>query len=384
MSDNKDGENKSYKLEEIPADSYFSRTAYLDDQFVLAAPEMPFTAELISSLKTWGFSEVNSTGEVRDKYSPDITEEEESKEEIFFGETENTKRAEKFYATFQKYVEDLFLQITIKKELSFASVSEKVREACDIIREDMRYLLRVQKPSSKANYLASHSAKSMIISIIIGSYLKMPKHRLIELGTAALLHEIGMLKLPSRVYLSDRPLSVEERKSILTHPILGFNMLKSFNFPLIINLAALEHHERENGEGYPQRLTSDKISLYGKIIAVACSYEALSSARPHKEAKDGYTGMVELLKNQGKQYDDTIIRALVYSISLYPIGLHILLSDETRGQVIDVNPENPRYPIVQIFGEQSPDGKNKTIQTSQEGTFIVRPLTQEEIGTGTA
>jgi HD-GYP domain-containing protein (c-di-GMP phosphodiesterase class II) len=160
---------------------------------------------------------------------------------------------------------------------------------------------------------------------------------------------------------------------------LSFNLLKSFDFPLVISLAALEHHERENGSGYPQKLTSEKISFYAKIIAVACSYEALSSQRPHKEAKDGHTGMLELLKNERKQYDDTVVRALVFSLSIYPIGLYVLLSSGKKGQVVDVNPENPRYPIVQVFGELTPDGKNKTLETSPSGLSIVRPLTREEI-----
>jgi HD-GYP domain-containing protein (c-di-GMP phosphodiesterase class II) len=221
--------------------------------------------------------------------------------------------------------------------------------------------------------------RSAILAIIIGTYLKLPNHRLIELGVAALLHELGMLKLPTQLYLSARPLTAHEHKAITTHPVLGYSMLKSFDFPLAICLAALEHHERENGTGYPRQLQTDKIGLYSKIIAVACSYEALSSKRPHKESKDGYTGMLELLKNEGKQYDDTIVRALVLSLSIYPIGLYVLLSNGKKGQVVDVNPENPRLPIVQVFGEFTPDGKVKTMQTAPDVLTIVRPLNRSEI-----
>jgi hypothetical protein len=87
---------------------------------------------------------------------------------------------------------------------------------------------------------------------------------------------------------------------------------------------------------------------------------------------------MELMKNEGKQYDDTIIRALVYSLSIYPIGLYVMLSNGKKGQVIDINPENPRYPIVQVFGELLPDGKNKTVQTSSDGINISRPLSPSE------
>jgi HD-GYP domain-containing protein (c-di-GMP phosphodiesterase class II) len=298
-------------------------------------------------------------------------------------DADKIKRADAFYLSFHKYVENLFTHVAIKNELDFKSVAEKVKTACDMVREDRRFLMRAQKnidPPAEQNYLATHAVRSTIISIIIGTYLKLPTHRLIELGVAALLHEIGMIKLPPQIYLNKRDLSPQERKAILTHPVLSFNMLKAFDFPLVVSLAALEHHERENGTGYPQKLTSEKISLYAKIIAVACSYEALSSNRPHKEAKDGHTGMVELLKNEGKQYDDTVVRALVFSLSIYPIGLYVLLSSGKKGQVVDVNPENPRYPIVQVFGELTPDGKNKTLETSPSGISIARPLTREEIG----
>ncbi|GHV94520.1 phosphohydrolase [Spirochaetia bacterium] len=375
---------KHYLITEIPPDSFFTKPVHLDPSFVLAAPEMPFSEELAKSIVDWGFKEVYSEGEPLKDYVLDgeIHEEGEIADLSTMNDVDKIQHAEEFYISFQKYVETLFTRITIKNELDFKSVAERVKNAVDFVREDRRFLMRAQKKSeapADQNYLASHAVRSTIIAIIIGTYLKLPAHRLIELGVAALLHEIGMLKVPSQTYLSNRPLSPQERKAILGHPVLSFNMLKSYDFPLVVSLAALEHHERENGSGYPQHINGEKISLYAKIIAVACSYEALSSKRPHKEAKDGYTGMLELLKNEGKQYDDTVVRALVFSLSIYPIGLYVLLSSGKKGQVVDVNPENPRYPIVQVFGEFTPDGKNKIMETSPEGLSIVRPLTREEI-----
>ena len=377
---------KKYRPVDIPVNSYFSEPVYLENQFILAAPEMPISRELIKTLEEWEFGEVYSAGEPMEDYAADVAEQIDDGEipgASVLGDSDKIIRAEEFYAAFVKYVETLFTQAAIKNEMDFNSVAEKIKGACEIIREDRRYLLRVQKntlSNPNDNYLASHAVKSTIISIIIGYYLKLPNHRLIELGVAALLHEIGMIKLPPQIYLSKRPLQPQERKAILSHPVLSFNLLKTFDFPMAVTVAALEHHERENGSGYPRKLSGDRISLYAKIIAVACSYEALSAQRPHKEAKDGYTGMLELLKNEGKQYDDTIVRALVFSLSIYPIGLYVLLSSGRKGQVVDVSPENPRFPIVQIFGELTPDGKNKVIETSQNGIHIVRPLTRDEMG----
>jgi HD-GYP domain-containing protein (c-di-GMP phosphodiesterase class II) len=377
---------KRYTIKDIPPNFFFTKTVYLDDEFVVATPEMPFTPEMIQILSDWDFREVLSDGEPRDNY---FNEGEEPDAPVVnlaqtsaLADAEKVTSAENFCFEWKAYVDELFSAVFRQEPVSFNRVAEWVKESLDRIREDQRYLLRVLKTMNRAHedYLVSHTVKSTIIAIIIGFYVKLPPHRLIELGVAALFHEVGMIKLPVKVHLNSRSLSPAEQKMIYTHPALGYHTLKAYGFPLAVSIAALEHHERENGSGYPRRLTSGKISLYSKIIAVACSYDAISSYRPHRETRDEYTGMLELLKNEGKQYDDTIIRALVYSLSIYPIGLYVLLSSGRKGQVVDVNPENPRFPIVQIFGELNPDGKNKTQETSPEGLRIIRPLTREEIG----
>jgi HD-GYP domain-containing protein (c-di-GMP phosphodiesterase class II) len=379
---------RNFNLKEIPPGSFFTKPAYLDNQFILTAPEVQFSRELINTLLEWEFKEIHSDGEPQEEYAGDeviVQEAEGVAEKSVLSDGSQIQEAERFYANFLKYVESLFTIVATKKEIHFNQVAEKIKAICDFSKDHRRYLLRIMRNENFAqtdNYLASHALKSTIISIIIGSYIKLPTHRLIELGVAALLHEIGMIMLPPQVYLSKRPLNPAERKAILTHPVLSFNILKNFDFPLVVSLAALEHHERENGSGYPQKLTGDKISLYAKIIAVACSYEALTSSRPHKNAKDGYSGMIDLLKNEGKQYDETIVKALVFSLSIYPIGLYVLLSNGKKGQVVDVNPENPRYPLVQVFGELTPDGKNRILETSQDGIYIARPLQREEINAG--
>jgi HD-GYP domain-containing protein (c-di-GMP phosphodiesterase class II) len=378
---------KDYLVKDIKPDSFFTKTLYLDKVFVIATPETPFTKELATALEKWSFNSVFSDGEPHKEYSsastgPAAAESAGIKSLATQPDSDKLEKAETFYSNLLYFIEDLFIRASVSNELDFKIISEKIKDIIEYVKEDRRYLMRVLKniePAPEKNYLATHSVRSTILAIIIGTYLKLPNHRLLELGIAALVHEAGMLKLPAQLYLSNRALNPQERKAILTHPILGYTLLKSLDFPLAICLAALEHHERNNGTGYPRQLAGEKISLYSKIIAVACSYEALSSKRPHKEAKDGYTGMLELLKNDGKQYDDTIVRALVLSLSIYPIGLYVLLSNGKKGQVIDVNPENPKFPIVEIFGDVTPDGRNKTVQTAPNELSIVRPLSRSEI-----
>jgi HD-GYP domain-containing protein (c-di-GMP phosphodiesterase class II) len=375
---------KDYPVAGIAPETYFSRPVYLDEDFVIAAPETPISAATKAALTEWGFTTLRSEGEPVEEYSLEELPGAESPVIVFqdTADIERVRQADIARQRFQDYVASVFAQIMTNTAPAFTVMRERVRELCDCIKSSRRYMLRALRnaePATEQNYLVSHAVGTTILSIVIGSRMKLAGYRLVELGIAAILHETGMLRLPPAVYMNKRGLNAEERNAVLSHPALGYNILKAFNLPLTALLPALEHHERENGEGYPRQLRGDQINLYSKIIAVACSYDAQTSRRPYRSAKDGFEGMMDLLKNERKQYDDAVIRALVFSLSVYPIGLYVLLSNGKKGQVVDVDPENPRYPLVQVLGVLTPEGKAKIQETSQGGVSIVRPLTRDEL-----
>ncbi|MDR1256887.1 MAG: HD-GYP domain-containing protein [Spirochaetaceae bacterium] len=367
---------KSFSVNDIPAGSHFSEPLYIDDGFVLTAPEMPFTDELKKILTEWRFDKVKSDGEPQESHSDSKAN---NKRESYVLLNDNVKLidAGAFCSDFKEFTNDIFLRLASKARVNYGIVAEKMRDVCEEVKTNRRFLLQVLKDINSeddADFLAAHSVKSTIISIIIGMYLKLPAHRIIELGVAAMLHEVGMLKLPPHIIMSKTELSPQERNILMRHPIFGFELLKSLDFPMAVNAASLEHHEREDGGGYPYSLAGENIGLYGKIIAVACSYDAITSKRPHKDARGAHEGITDLLRNEGRLYDETVIRALVFSLSIYPIGQHVQLSNGIKGQVVDVNPADPRFPIVQLLDEKNADSQNRIIKTSQMGIHIQIPL----------
>jgi HD-GYP domain-containing protein (c-di-GMP phosphodiesterase class II) len=372
-------------LKELKPKTFFSKPLFLDEGFVLLAPETPVDEGLIKRLTQWEFRETRTEGEQLDEAAQE-GEPSEAGEAVAAALPEGADDKEKlasvlaFYADFASYMESLYTLYVTKTELDYKGLVERMKGLCGMIAENKRFLLRAQSIAPQhSNYLVSHAVRTSIYSIILGSTLKLPSFRLIVLGAAAALHEIGMVRLPPQLYMAGRTLSPQEKKSITAHPVLGYNLLKEKQIPLEVCLAALEHHERVNGSGYPRALTGEKISLYSKIIMVACSFDAVTALRPYKEAKDGYTGMVDILKNEGKQYDDLVIRALVYSLSIFPIGTQVMLTSGKKAVVVDVNPENPRYPIVQVFGARSPDGKELVVRTSETSVRVLRPLAKDEL-----
>ncbi|GHV82201.1 phosphohydrolase [Spirochaetia bacterium] len=389
-----------YKVEEIPEDSFFSAPVFLDQDFIIASPETPFTLQLSNTLKAWEFPKVSSDGEPREKrQSSDAGKTGAEPEELdievelpLITEEDHLRRAGDLYSSLMRYTSKLFIHITAGGALDYPRMEKRMTGICGMVKEERRYLLRMMEavePKRREdkednwNFLVVHSVKSMIISLVIGTYLKLPDSRLVELGIAALLHEAGMLSLPPALYLHPGPLSSEDWKALHIHPVQSYTILKNSNLPKSILMAVLEHHERESGEGYPRKIPGAQISLYAKIIAVACSYEAMTTARPYKKTKNSHDAILELLKNEGGQYHSTVIRALIFSLSIYPIGIHVLLSDNTIGQVVETNPENPRFPLVIVLcaekGEQKIEGPN-LVATAPDGIFIIRPVDPNDTG----
>jgi HD-GYP domain-containing protein (c-di-GMP phosphodiesterase class II) len=368
-----------FDISTINGGYFFTEPVYIDDGFVLLSPEMAFSAEIAALLREWDYKKVFSTGTPQEFYGG---KQAENKNQLLKNDAQKITEAQHFFDELEKFTLKTFTGIAYNTgTITFESVAERIKELYDYLKDNRKYILQIKERETSGDgddFFAAHSVRSTIVSIIIGTYLKLPVHQIIELGVAALIHEIGMLKLPPEVYRTKEALTAREKQLLRMHPDLGFELLKSFNFPMSVAMPALEHHERENGSGYPRRLTKET-GIYTKIIAVACSYVAITENRPYRDARGAHEGIVDLLRNESKQYDDTVVRALVFSLSIYPIGQFVELSNGRKGQVIDTNPADPRHPTVQIFGEQTLDGQNKIIETSAQGVSITKPIAKDEV-----
>lgn len=398
-------------LESLKPGLSFKGDLVIDNTFILLPNAADVTPELIEALKEWEFATVYTDGSLSlggtigvNKLAELKTDDVESdsfnkKDSARIGESlkkaieqskneaqNNNSDASRIsmvqgvYDEYINYIEQLFTHYATHKEINQDELSETVKELCIFIKENRRFILRVNQSMEtfSRTFLVRHTMRTAVLALVIALQLRMPLSKMVELGVTTFLHEIGMLRLSPSIYMTEKKLTPGERVMILRHPLFGYNIVKDLEFPLPIQLGVLEHHEKENGTGYPRKLSSDKISINAKIIAVACSFEAITASRSYKDSKSEFETIVEIIKNAEKQYDDSVIRALLYSVSLYPIGSYVYLSDKKVALVVDTNPTNPKYPIVQSLTERDANGFPKVITTDPNGIHIVRILTKSE------
>jgi len=200
------------------------------------------------------------------------------------------------------------------------------------------------------DYTYYHSVNVAVLSIVLGVALEMDREELCNLGFAALLHDIGKVFVSRDILNKPGKLTPVEFDEIKSHSLLGCNHIKKgYGVPNPTYMAILDHHEKYEGGGYPNNLKGDNISWYGRIIAVADVYDALTSDRPYRKALLPSDAMEYIMAYTTTQFDPKVVEVFVQKIAPYPIGTCVKLSNGMTGIVIENYNHLCMRPRVRIF-----------------------------------
>ncbi|SHE51666.1 HDIG domain-containing protein [Marinitoga hydrogenitolerans DSM 16785] len=221
------------------------------------------------------------------------------------GVLEAVNKKDNYYTEEDKYIIELFSSLISNKLMN-----SKIYN--DLSSTVKGFILAVATAIDlRDNYTHTHSKNVSNLAIKIGKILKFNDSFLEELEIAALLHDIGKIGIPDNILNKPSKLTEKEYKIIQSHTIIGAKLLSEIDFlSKNISLGALEHHEKLDGSGYPYNKKNNDISLFGKILAVADIYDALTAKRVYKEPWPKEQ-VIKMLKNDcPKKFDCVIIEAL--------------------------------------------------------------------------
>lgn len=197
---------------------------------------------------------------------------------------------------------------------------------------------------------AKCAVNTAILSLIIGAHLGLPRHRLLQIATGALLHDIGMIKVPVSILNKEGKLDDNELQIIRSHTSYGYKLIvNELLYADEVGKAAMQHHERWDGEGYPGRLTGDKIDIGARIVSVADAFEAMVSPKAYRDSMVGYQAMKNLLSDNARRFDPDIIRAMIQSMGIYPVGSIVLMNNSVIARVLQSHQDAPLRPIIRVL-----------------------------------
>jgi HD-GYP domain-containing protein (c-di-GMP phosphodiesterase class II) len=206
-------------------------------------------------------------------------------------------------------------------------------------------LLEVAKPAYAGDALVCHSLNVAFLSCKVGFQMALSLRECTELGVAALLHDIGMTKIDAACYSHDRELSKEDQKSIEMHPQAGYAFFENLrnDFPWLLSVI-LEEHKREHDRGYGAVLEGE-LHTFSRIVGICDSFEALTHVRPFRKPFQPSDAIKSIIADKELLYSKVILRAVIESIGIYPVGCLVKLNNNKIGQVMETVPGSPLRPI---------------------------------------
>jgi len=181
---------------------------------------------------------------------------------------------------------------------------KKLRKALGGIIQSMTLTIETRDP-----YTAGHQRRVSNLARAIATEMGLSEEQIDGIRMAAMIHDVGKINVPADILIKPGKLSELEHSMIKTHPQVGYDILKTIDFPWPVAQTVLQHHERMDGSGYPQGLSGKDIILEARILAVADVVEAMSSHRPYRAALGIDRALEEISQNGDVIYDPQVVDA---------------------------------------------------------------------------
>ncbi|MEI7028030.1 HD-GYP domain-containing protein [Paenibacillus sp. y28] len=209
----------------------------------------------------------------------------------------------------------------------------------------------VPKNLNVSQYMIHSGILTALTSFTLAKWHGLPQKDWTPVALAGLLHDIGNAKVDEAILYKPSALTVDERTEMRKHTTIGYNILKPI--PSLnegVKLSALQHHEREDGSGYPLGLTTEKIHPYAKIIAITDVYHAMTSPRFYKKETSKYLVLDQLFQESFGKLDPAFVQTFITKVTQLHNGILIRLSDGRIGEIVFTDRSNPTRPMVNVQG----------------------------------
>jgi HD-GYP domain-containing protein (c-di-GMP phosphodiesterase class II) len=224
----------------------------------------------------------------------------------------------------------------------------KIQELC--IQNNLSNVLLAL--SQKDNYTYRHCIGVAVISFLIGKWLRMKDEELSELAIAGLMHDLGKVKIPDMILNKAGRLNADEYAEMKLHTHLGYEMIRNISEMTEQQaLVALQHHEREDGSGYPFGVSGEKITPFSKIVSVADVFHTMISERVYKKPVPLYQVFQEIYKNSYGLFDPKIVYSFITNMMNRLVGDHVILTDGQVARIVMLHPDDLVNPLVEAQGQ---------------------------------
>lgn len=333
---------------------------YTKDNHLVIAKDTPLTDKIITRLEFYSILDISV--ESIANLSDDVDVDKSS----YFNKIRKSEAFQRFHlaykATINDFKDTLNDFVTNNTELDTNKLladANNILITCDSSIE-LFNMLHCIRNYDDTTYV--HCLNVALISNIIGKWLHFTSADLEAITLAGLLHDLGKLMIPSTIITKPAKLTTEEFNTVKTHTIRGYNILKSKNIDNRVKNAALMHHERCDGSGYPYGLHNNQIDPFAKLVAIADVYDAMTCARVYRGPLCPFD-VISIFEAEGfTKYDPQYIMKFLEGIAQTYIHNTVKLSNGMTGEIVLINKVELSRPVI-LAGDKFIDlSKQRDVQ----------------------
>lgn len=249
----------------------------------------------------------------------------------------------------KRAVASMFKDARLGKVVNAEAVMPLVEEISNSIKRNEGALISLVRLKTQDDYTYMHSVAVCAMMTALAKELGFGDAEIRQAGLAGLMHDIGKAAIPLDILNKPGALTDSEFTMVKLHPEKGHELLlqANINDPITLDVC-LHHHEKIDGSGYPKRLNGDQISIFAKMGAVCDVYDAVTSNRPYKTGWEPGVSLQRMAQWKN-HFDQTVFKAFVKSVGIYPIGSVVLLKSGRLAVVVDQSPKSLLQPVVKVF-----------------------------------
>lgn len=288
--------------------------------------------------------------------------------------TQKLQEASRIIKESKLAVASMFKDARLGKVVNTEAVMPLVEEISNSIKRNEGALISLVRLKTQDDYTYMHSVAVCAMMTALARELELGESEVRQAGLAGLMHDIGKAAIPLEVLNKPGALTNSEFTLVKMHPEKGYELLKQAGIDDPVTLdVCLHHHEKIDGTGYPKRLNGEHISLQAKMGAVCDVYDAVTSNRPYKLGWE--PGMsLQRMAQWKNHFDQTVFKAFVKCVGIYPVGSVVLLKSGRLAVVVDQSPKSLLKPIVKVFFST----KSK-VRIQVENVDLSKPSAMDEI-----
>jgi HD-GYP domain-containing protein (c-di-GMP phosphodiesterase class II) len=409
---------KKVAVNTLKAGMAFSEPVYIEGNNLLVPAGVAIRKKDIARLNSWGVEMVETDGApisapaAKDKKSPDQDKAAAGEKApaqgadanetaapkgregapkktaslISLSEVQENKGAYRMYIDLIERLDQVFSNIASGISVEARAIDNITGRLLQAVREQRDSIIGyILGGEVKGREMAKSSVNTAILSALIAAELKLPNHKTMQVVTGALLHDVGMLRLPKEIVDKKGGLSAAELQRIQAHPLYAYKIVnKELLYPEDVGVVVLQHHERWDGEGYPRRISGAAIDTGARIVSVADAFEAMVSQKPYRNSMMGYQAMKNLLSDNSRRFDPDVLKAFIQTMGIYPIGSIILLNNGALARVVEVQGSAPLRPKIRVlideFGKAFKQDEGDLIDLlTEKSLFIARAVDPKEV-----